>query len=57
MKREDCWMTFSESIEEYLSAREEFKQSRREHDRVYHSTRMRQAAEHMDAWTDGAEIL
>lgn len=52
MKREDCWMTFSEALEQYLSNREAKNtttvgsQNWRHYD-----SEMREAAEHLDAYT------
>lgn len=55
MKRDECWMTFSEALEQYLNARED-----QHNDCPVGCTRwqanqqaMSDAAAHMDALTDG----
>ena len=50
MTREDCWMTFTEALEQYLTARES---NAPEGSHRWHEDQsfMRDAAEHMDALT------
>ena len=53
MERKDCWMTFSEALEEYLSSREAaslVSPGKRQEELLNH---MKMAAEHMDALTSG----
>lgn len=51
MKREDCWMTFSEALEKYLEAREGSRHFGPGRNRDDCLEDMRTAAEHMDALT------
>lgn len=60
MKRTDCWMTFSEALESYLSNRDARLTVGPGAFRNECGERMREAAEHMDALTapvDLAELL
>ena len=52
MKKEDCWMTFSDALEEYLGARDE-KLNSKPDTRAWKDAcaRMDVAKEHMDALT------
>lgn len=52
-KREDCWMTFSQSLEHYLVAREVLGECQVSHGEKYDdATReMRCAARHLDLLT------
>lgn len=51
MKREDCWMTFSEALDNYLEAREAIKHFGPGRDQDRALLEMEEAAEHMDALT------
>lgn len=51
MKREDCWMSFSEALEKYLMARAAVAHFGPGHNRECAKEDMREAAEHMDALT------
>ena len=51
MKREDCWMTFSEALERYLTKREEARHFGAGRNREAALQDMQDAAEHMDALT------
>lgn len=49
MKREDCWMTFSEALEAYLCAREMIAQCGEGRRKESLREDLDQAAAHMDA--------
>lgn len=51
MTRDECWMTFSEALEDYLLARETAKHFGPGRNRDEEIERMKTAAEHMDALT------
>lgn len=51
MNREDCWMTFTEALEQYLKARHDLSLTTSKWDRDLYQERMKEAAEHMDALT------
>lgn len=51
MDREDCWMTFSEALEDYLTNRELRGHFGEGANRRECEAAMRVAAEHMDALT------
>jgi hypothetical protein len=51
MRREDCWMTFSEALLQFLDARDSLKEDVLSHyDKDYQQDRLRDACKHMDAW-------
>lgn len=52
MKRRDCWMTFSEALEEYLKRRAEAKHFGPGRNRDAALESMREAARQMDALVD-----
>ena len=49
MKRENCYMDFSEALESYLSARDGLRRVGEGHNARMLREQMRVAAEHMDA--------
>lgn len=49
MKREECYMDFSEALESYLSARDGLRHVGEGHNARVLREQMRVAAEHMDA--------
>lgn len=51
MKREECWMTFSEALEKYLRARDSLQLYGEGRNRDEALETMQEAAEHMDALT------
>lgn len=51
MKRDECWMTFSEALERYLDARDAAKHFGYGVNRTPALEEMKEAAEHMDALT------
>lgn len=53
MKRAECWMTFSQALEQYLNAREGFRAKAAGWQEC--PDIMREAAEHMDALTSTEE--
>lgn len=51
MTRDQCWMTFNEALEEYLTNREQSRHFGPGHNRNECLRQMEIAAEHMDALT------
>lgn len=51
MKREDCWLTFSEALEQYLESREAVRHFGEGYNQTQALEDMQTAAEHMDALT------
>ena len=57
MKREDCWMTFSEALEMYLVSRSEAVRFGSGSDREEEKEKMKTAADHMNALTGNEGVL
>jgi hypothetical protein len=57
MNREDCWMTFSEALERYLTAREDLASARTKEQMEFPREQMKEASEHMDALTSYRNTL
>lgn len=56
MKKEDCWMSFSEALDQYLRASRDLDNARARKHAEHAEQQLEEARDHMDALTDSTDL-